>query len=94
MRKRTMTYEINGFTIEPATSNRYLFRRMTEPRHAYIFEITSRRIVLHGSFPDDVDIDQEAALDDAEHPEKDARKAAKELQRRIFGLGPSGLDQW
>jgi hypothetical protein len=92
MRKKTMTYEINGFTIEPATANRYLFRRMTEPRHAYIFEITSKRIVLRACFPDDVGIDQEAASDDPERSEKDARKAAKELQRRTFGLGPSGQD--
>jgi hypothetical protein len=87
-----MTYEIDGFTIEPATSNRYLFRRMTEPRHAYIFEITPKRIVLRATFPDDVGIDQEAALDDAERSEKDARKAAKELQRQTFGLGPIGRE--
>ncbi|HWO35486.1 MAG TPA: hypothetical protein VNO32_42375 [Candidatus Acidoferrum sp.] len=87
-----MTYEINGFNIEPATGNRYLFRRMTEPRHAYIFEITPKRIVLHATFPDDVGIDQEATLDNAESSEKDARKAAKELQRQTFGLGPAGRD--
>ena len=87
-----MTYEINGFTIEPATSNRYPFRRMTEPRHAYIFEITPKRVVLRATFPNDVGIDQETALDDAERSEKDARKAAKELQRQTFGLGPTGRD--
>ena len=80
-----MTYEINGFTIEPATSNRYLFRRMTEPRHAYIFEITPKRIVLRATFPDDVGIDQEAPLHDAESSEKDAKEAAEEFQRRTFG---------
>ena len=83
-----MTYEINGFTIEPATSNRYLFRRMTEPRHAYIFEITSKRIVLRATFPDDVGIDQEAAFGDAERSEKDARKVAKELQLQTFWFRP------
>jgi hypothetical protein len=90
MRKKIMTNEINGFTIEPGTTNLYLFRRMTEPRHAYIFEITSKRIVLRATFPNNVGIDRED--DDAEHSEKDARKAAKELQRQTFGLGPSGRD--
>jgi len=35
-----MTREINGFVVEPSTSYRRLFRRVTEPRHEYIFYIT------------------------------------------------------
>ncbi len=80
-----MTHEINRFTIEPCGTNRYVLRQMTEPRRAYIFEITSRRIVLRYTFPNDVSIDREDALDDAERSERDARKAAEEFQRRTFG---------
>jgi hypothetical protein len=37
------------------------------------------------TLPDDVGVDREDALDDAERSEKDAQKAAEELQRRPFG---------
>ena len=80
-----MTHEINGFAIEPCNSNRHLFRRMTGPRHEYIFEITSKRIVLRATLPDDARIGRRDALDDAERSEKDAQKAAEEFQRRTFG---------
>ena len=80
-----MTHEINGFAIEPCSTNRHLFRRMTEPRHEYVFEITSRRIVLRATLPDDAVVGRRDALDDAERSEKDARKAAEEFQRRAFG---------
>jgi hypothetical protein len=53
-RSRIMTHEINGFAIERSSSNRHLFRRMTEPRHEYIFEITSKHIVLRATLPHDV----------------------------------------
>jgi hypothetical protein len=79
-----MTYEINGFTIEASTSNLHLFRRMTEPRHGYIFEITPKRVVLHATLPDDVGVDRQDALD-AERSQKDAQKAAEEFQRLTFG---------
>ena len=80
-----MTQEINGFAIEPSSSNRHLFRRVIEPRHEYVFEITSKRIVLHATLPVDVGPDRGVALDDAERSEKDAQKAAEEFQRQIFG---------
>ena len=80
-----MTLEINGFAIEPCSSNRHLFRRTTEPRHEYIFEITSKRIVLRATLPDDARVGRRDALDDAERSEKDAQKAAEEFQRRTFG---------
>ena len=35
-----MTREINRFVVEPSTSYRRLFRRVTGPRHEYIFYIT------------------------------------------------------
>ena len=79
-----MTHEINGFAIEQSSSNRHLFRRVTEPRHEYIFEITSKRIVLRATLPH-VGVDRGDALDDAERSERDAQKAAEEFQRRIFG---------
>jgi hypothetical protein len=83
-----MTDEINGFAVELCSSNRYLFRRLAEPRHEYIFEITSKRIVLRATLPHDVGLDRRNALDDAERSEKDARKAAEEFQRGILGCEP------
>jgi hypothetical protein len=80
-----MTHEINGFVVEPSTSYRRLFRRVTEPRHEYIFYITPEHIVLRATSPDDVGVRREDALDDAEHFEKDAKKAAEEFRRRTFG---------
>jgi hypothetical protein len=79
-----MTHEIDGFVIEQSSSNRHLFRRVTAPRHEYIFEITSKHIVLRATLPH-VGADRRDALDDAERSEKDARKAAEDFQRRIFG---------
>jgi hypothetical protein len=80
-----MTHEINGFAIAPCGSNRHLFRRMSEPRHEYIFEITSKRIVLRATLPYEIGVDRRDALDDADRSEKDAQKAAEEFQRRTFG---------
>ena len=80
-----MTHEINGFVVEPSTSYRRLFRRVTEPRHEYIFYITPEHIVLRATLPDDVGVRREDALNDAERSEKDAQKAAEEFQRRTFG---------
>ena len=77
-----MTREINGFAIEPCTTNRHLFQRLTEPRHAYIFEITAKRIVLRATFLDNIGNRQG---DDAERSEQDARKAAEEFKRQAFG---------
>src|SRR5216683_5090661 len=65
-RRKAMTHEINGFAIEPRSSTRHLFRRMTEPTHEYIFEITAKRIVLRATLPDDARIGRRDALDDAE----------------------------
>jgi hypothetical protein len=84
-----MTEEINGFAIEPSSSNRYLFRRVIEPRHEYIFDITAKRVVLRATLPQDVGVNRSDALDDAERSEGDARKAAQEFQRRILGYGGS-----
>jgi hypothetical protein len=56
-----MTAEINGFAIEQSSSHRHLFRRVTEPRHEYIFEITSKRIVLRATLPH-VGVDRGDAL--------------------------------
>ena len=80
-----MTHEINGFVVEPSSSNRHLLRRVTEPRHEYIFYITQEHIVLRATLPDDVGVDRQYALDDAERSEEDARKAAEEFRRRTFG---------
>lgn len=80
-----MTHVINGFAIEPCTTNRHLFRRLTEPRHAYIFEITAKRIVLRATFPDNAGTGRGDALDDAERCEKNARMVAEEFQHRTFG---------
>jgi hypothetical protein len=82
---KVMTHQINEFTIEPCTTNRHLLRRKRRPMHAYIFEITSRRIVLRATFPHETGLDREVAFDDAQRLEKDARKAAEELQRQLFG---------
>ena len=71
-----MTDEINGFAIEQSSSHRHLFRRVTEPRHEYIFEITSKRIVLRATLLH-VGVDRGDALDDAERSERDAQKAAE-----------------
>ena len=79
-----MTHEINGFVVEPSTSYRRLLRRVTEPRHEYIFYITPEHIVLRATLPDDVGVDRQDALDDAERSEEDARQAAEEFQRRTF----------
>ena len=79
-----MTHEINGFVVEPSTSYRRLLRRVTEPRHEYIFYITPEHIVLRATLPDDVSVDRQDALDDAERSEEDARQAAEEFQRRTF----------
>jgi hypothetical protein len=84
-RRKATRREINGFVIEPSINNRHLFRRVTDPRHEYIFEITSKRIVLRATLPDDAGVDREDALNDAERSEKDAQKAAEEFQRRTFG---------
>ncbi|HWN52548.1 MAG TPA: hypothetical protein VNO18_22465 [Xanthobacteraceae bacterium] len=80
-----MTQEIGGFAIESCSISRHLFRRVTNPRHEYVFEITSKHIVLRATLPNDAGVDRREALDDAERSEKDAQKAAEELQRRIFG---------
>ncbi|HSV25475.1 MAG TPA: hypothetical protein VLJ17_20910 [Xanthobacteraceae bacterium] len=80
-----MTHEINGFVVEPSNSHRRLLRRLAEPRHEYIFWITSDHVVLRATLPDDVGVRREDALYDAECSETDARKAAKEFQRQIFG---------
>jgi hypothetical protein len=80
-----MTQEIGGFAIESCSISRHLFRRVTKPRHEYVFEITSKHIVLRATLPNDAGVDRREALDDAERSEKDAQKAAEELQRRIFG---------
>ena len=80
-----MTHEINGFVVEPSSSTRHLLRRVTEPRHEYIFEITPEHVVLRATLPDDAGVDREDALNDAERSEKDAQKAAEEFQRRTFG---------
>ena len=81
-----MTHEINGFFVEPSTSNhRHLLRRVAEPRHEYVFWISSDQVVLRATLPDDVGIDRAQALEDAERSEKDALKAAEEFQRRLFG---------
>lgn len=80
-----MTQEIDGFAIESCSINRHLLRRMTKPRHEYIFEITAEHTVLRATLPQDAGIDRREALDDAERSEKDAQKAAEELRRRIFG---------
>jgi hypothetical protein len=80
-----MMHEINGFVVEPCGDNRHLFRRMNEPRHEYIFEITSKRIVLRATLPHETGADRRGALDDAERSEKDAQRAAEEFQRRILG---------
>ena len=83
-RRKVMTLEINGFAIEPCSSNRHPFRRTTEPRHEYIFEITPERVVLRATLPDEAGVDRRDALDDAERSERHAHKAAEELQRRTF----------
>jgi hypothetical protein len=57
-----MTAEINGFAIEQNSSHRHLFRRVTEPRHEYIFEITSKRIVLRATLPHDVGVDRASSV--------------------------------
>ena len=80
-----MMHEINGFAIEPSSSTRHLLRRMTEPRHEYIFEITSKRIVLRATLPVVSGVGRREASDDAERSEKDAQKAAEEFQLRTFG---------
>jgi hypothetical protein len=81
-----MTHQFNGFIVEPSTSNnRHLFRRMTQPRHEYVFWIFPNQIVLRATLPDDVGIRREEALKDAERSEKDARKAAEEFQRLTYG---------
>jgi hypothetical protein len=80
-----MTQEIGGFAIESCSISRHLFRRVNKPRHEYVFEITSKCIVLRATLPNDAGVDRREALDDAERSEKDAQKAAEELQRRIFG---------
>jgi len=80
-----MTQEIGGFAIESCSISRHLFRRVAKPRHEYVFEITSKHIVLRATLPNDAGVDRREALDDAERSEKDAQKAAEELQRRIFG---------
>jgi hypothetical protein len=88
-----MTEEIHGFAVEPSSSNRYLFRRVIEPRHEYIFDITAKRIVLRATLPEDVDVNRSDPLDDAERSESDAQKAAQEIQRRILGCeSPSARD--
>ena len=80
-----MTQEIGGFAIESCSISRHLFRRVTKPRHEYVFEITSKHIVLRATLPNDAGVDRREALDDAERSEKDAQKAAEELRRRLFG---------
>ena len=80
-----MTQEIGGFAIESCSISRHLFRRVTNPRHEYVFEITSKHIVLRATLPNDAGVDRREALDDAERSEKDAQKAAEEFQRRTFG---------
>jgi hypothetical protein len=80
-----VTEVINGFAIEPSTSNLYLFRRMMQPRHLYVFEVTSKRISLRATFPYYTGVDRAGAFDDAKRAERDAQKAAEEFQRRTFG---------
>ncbi|SRR5579871_5795487 len=84
-RREMMTHEITGFEIEPCGNNRLLFRRVSEPRHEYVFEITARRIVLRATLPTEDGMNRREALDDAERSEEDAWKAAEEFQRRTFG---------
>jgi hypothetical protein len=80
-----MTHEINGFVVEPGCGNRHLLRRVSEPRHEYIFHITPEHIVRRATLPHDVRVRREDALYDAERSEKDAQKAAEEYRRQIFG---------
>ena len=79
-----MTHEINGFIVEPSTTNRLLFRKVSQPRHEYVFWIFPDQVVLRATLPDDLGADREDALEDAERSEEDARNAAKEFQRRVF----------
>jgi hypothetical protein len=60
-RSKAMTHEINGFVVAPSSSNRHLLRRVTEPRHEYIFYITPEHIVLRATLPDDVGVDRQFA---------------------------------
>jgi len=81
-----MTHEINGFIVEPSTSsNRFLFRRVTHPRHEYVFWISPDQVLLRATLPDDVGVDREDALEDAERSERDAWKAAEEFRRLTYG---------
>src|SRR5712691_267690 len=82
-RRKSMTHEINGFAIEPRSSTRHLFRRMTEPRHEYIFEITSKRIVLRATLPDDDVLVGETLWTTRNAPKKTLRRPPKSSSARL-----------
>jgi hypothetical protein len=73
---------LEGFTIEPHSRNLALFRRASEPRHAYEVEITSRRIALLQVRPDK--IAGANATADAKRYVPALRKAARQFQRETF----------
>src|SRR5215467_9662416 len=90
--RKTMTHEINGFIVEPSTTNRHLFRRVAPPRHEYVFWIFPEQVVLRATLPDDVGIDRKDALEDAARSFMDACDAPQELHphptRRSSSIGP------
>ena len=62
-----------------------------EPRHEYIFEITSKRIVLRATLPVVSGVGRREALDDAERSEKDAQKAAFTIWVKLLPSLLAGL---
>jgi hypothetical protein len=82
-----MTDEINGFAIEPSCRNRHLFRRVSEPEHEYVFEITPKRVVLHATLPDEIGRDRADALDDADAP----KRMLASLEAQVEGKRKSDL---
>jgi hypothetical protein len=77
---RIVTTELDGFNIEPYSGSFFLFQWMIEPRHAFKFEITSKRATLVETIPAVV-----AGGDDALVLESKARKAADKYRRKLFG---------
>jgi hypothetical protein len=79
-----MTHEIDGFSIEPNSGSRFLFRRMAAPEHTYDIEITSERVTLVATLPAPV-ADGDPLVDAMRSKDK-ALKAADKHRRQMFGL--------
>lgn len=78
-----MTTMIDGFSVEPQTSETFMFKRTAVPQHEYEFRLTSEHVGLIQTMPAPVDHGDPG--EDAERFEIEAAEAAKKYRDHLFG---------